>query len=118
MLPAYLGALAVTLAVEVPVYVVALTALADVGRARAVLVAVGVNVVTHPALWWGMRPLTARPSYPCLLAGAELAACAVEWALLVACTRGPGRARPAALLGAVAVAANAASMLAGLVLSG
>ncbi|HKD96343.1 MAG TPA: hypothetical protein VKB69_01960 [Micromonosporaceae bacterium] len=119
MLPAYLGAFALTLAVEVPVYVVALTALVGTGWARATVIAVGVNVVTHPALWWGLRPLAARPAYPALLAAAELVVCVVEWALLVVLTRRPGRTRAdLALLGAVAVAANAASTLAGLLRGG
>jgi hypothetical protein len=118
MLPAYLGAFALTLAVEVPVYVAVLTALAGLGRAPAALAAVGVNVVTHPALWWGLRPLAGRPSYPWLLCAAEVAACLVEWGLLVAWTRRPGGTRAGVgVLGAAAVAANAASLLAGLLLS-
>jgi len=119
MLPAYLGAFALTLAVEVPVYVVVLAALTGLGRAPAALAAVGVNVVTHPALWWGLRPFAARPAYPYLLCAAEAVVCLVEWGLLVAWTRRPGGTRAGmAVLGLAVVAANAASTLAGLLLSG
>lgn len=118
MLHGYLPAFAVTLLVEVPVYLAALTLAAGVRWRRAVLMAIGVNVVTHPLLWWTLRPLTASPAYPYLFLGAELTACLVEWALLVAWTRRPGRTPgDLAVLAAASVTANAASVLAGLLLA-
>jgi hypothetical protein len=117
MLPAYLGAFALTLAVEVPIYIVALTAGAGVRPSRAAVAAFGVNVITHPALWWSLRAWTAGPAYPWILPGAEVAVCVVEWLLLVWWTRTPERTRAdLLLLAAASVAANAASTLAGLLI--
>ncbi|WP_460494150.1 hypothetical protein [Dactylosporangium cerinum] len=45
-------ALLLTLAVEVPLYVLALTALRLATPARAALLGVAVNLLTHPVLWW------------------------------------------------------------------
>lgn len=53
-----LAALALTLAVEVPCYLAGLTALRLAGPVRAVLVAVGVNLLTHPVLWLVLAPRT------------------------------------------------------------
>ena len=50
------AALLVTLAVEVPLYVAALTALRLARPGRAALLAVGVNLLTHPVLWWYLTP--------------------------------------------------------------
>jgi hypothetical protein len=115
MLLSYARAFGVTLLVEVPVYVAILTGAARVRRGRAVLMAVGVNVATHPALWWSLRPLSGRAAYPQIVTGAEIAVCVVEWALLVWWTRNrtPG---DLLLLGAASVAANAASTLVGALL--
>ena len=120
MLPAYLGAFGLTLVVEVPVYVVGAHRRRRACRwARAVAVAVGVNVVTHPLLWWSLRPCSGRPGVPVAadrrgdrgVRGGVGAAGRVDAA--------PGRTRPTSrLLAAVSVAANAASTLAGLLIMG
>jgi hypothetical protein len=116
MVSTYLGALGLTLVVEVPLYVVALTTAAGVGWRRAVAMAVGVNAITHPIAWWSLRPFDARSSYPIVLIGVELVVCVVEWLLLVAWSR---RVRSdIALLAVVSVGANAASTLIGLLLAG
>lgn len=122
MLRSYLAAFALTLAVEVPIYAAGLAAI-GVGWVRAVWYGCVVNLVTHPPLWWTMRPLSVRPAYPGLLLGAELAVCAVEWALLVLLT---GRTSPRVSrrpdgvlsLAVLSLTANAASTLAGLLLAG
>ncbi|WP_412538037.1 hypothetical protein R8Z50_19470 [Longispora sp. K20-0274] len=108
MVGAYLIAVAMTLAIEVPLYVLALTRLRLAGPGRAALCAVGLNLVTHPVLWWSLA--LARPSGWLPLVVAEVAVCAVEAALLWLVVR-----RDAALVVAVSVLANAASLLAGLV---
>ena len=46
----YLLALALTLAVEVPIYVLALRVARLLPIRRAVVIAVGVNVATHPVV--------------------------------------------------------------------
>jgi hypothetical protein len=115
MLLRYLAAFGLTLAVEVPIYVVSLTQAADVRWRRALVAAIGVNVVTHPALWWGLRPFAHHHGYAGAAIAAELLVCVVEWLLLVAWTRRPGRTRVDLLvLAAASLAANAASVLAGL----
>lgn len=115
MLLSYARAFGVTLLVEVPIYVVILTTGAAVRRGRAVLMAIGVNVLTHPALWWSLQPVSGRAAYPQILTGAEIAVCVVEWALLVWWTRTRDRG-DLLLLGAASVAANAASTLVGMLL--
>jgi hypothetical protein len=115
MLPSYARAFALTLGVEVPVYIVVLSAGAGVRWPSAALLALGVNVATHPVTWFSLRRLTDRAVYPYAFLGAELAVCAAEWLLLV----GWSRRRPdLALLAAASVTANAASALAGLLLPG
>jgi len=103
----YLAALALTLAVEVPLYVAALVWTWRIPMRRAVLLGVAVNLATHPALWWGLHFLRGVPA----LLGAELAVCVVEWLLLYWRLR-----RDPALLAVVAFGANAASLAAGLLL--
>ncbi|MFC4998767.1 hypothetical protein ACFPIJ_13090 [Dactylosporangium cerinum] len=100
-------ALLLTLAVEVPLYVLALTALRLATPARAALLGVAVNLLTHPVLWWLLAP---RPSAGRLW-GAEAAVVVVEAAvLLLACRRDP------ALLLVTSLGANAVSVLMGLLL--
>jgi hypothetical protein len=121
MLPAYPGALALTLAVELPVYLAVLVGARLASWARALVAGVGVNLVTHPALWWGLRPAVARPAYPWIVVLAEVAVCAAEWALLVWWLPAPPPGRRRAdrtLLAAASVAANAASTLVGLLVGG
>lgn len=109
MSPAALQALALTLVVEVPVLVAFARAAGWAGWGRALVGAVGVNVVTHPVLYavsTGFRS-------PWQLVGAEVGVAAVETALLVAGWR--LRAREDAVTVALAVvAANAASTALGL----
>ncbi|MEV4411862.1 hypothetical protein [Catellatospora sp. NPDC049609] len=109
MLP-YPAALALTLAVELPVYAVALRRGWGVGRRRALLCALGVNLATHPLLWWLLGPWTALSAYPLIMVVAEVAVCGVEAALLAWWLR-----RRDLLLAVLAVAANAASVTAGLI---
>jgi hypothetical protein len=59
-------------------------------------------------LWWLLLPVTSHGSYGWLLLGAEAGACVVEWLLLAGWLR-----RRDPLLLAPSVAANAASVLAG-----
>jgi hypothetical protein len=100
-------ALLLTLAVEVPLYVLALTALRVATPRRALLLGVGVNLLTHPVLWWSLAP---TPSAAALW-GAEAAVVVVEAAALwLACRRDP------VLLLVASLGANAASLLIGLAL--
>lgn len=100
-------ALALTLAVEVPLYTAGLAALRLAGRRRAVLLGVLVNLLTHPALWWFLAP---RPSAGRLWA-AEAVVALVEAAALAAVLR-----RDPLLVLVLSVGANAASVAAGLLL--
>lgn len=111
----YPPALALTLAVEVPVYVAALTATAAPGVRRAAGAAVLVNVVTHPLLWWFLGRAAELPAatYRPVFAAAESAVCLVEGALVARLLRLRG-----AVPYAASVAANAASVLAGLLVLG
>ena len=98
-------ALLLTLAVEVPLYAVALRALRLASAGRAVLLAVAVNLLTHPVLWWFLAP---RPS-AARFWGAEAAVVVAEaGALLLACRRDP------VLLLVTSLGANALSVLIGL----
>lgn len=106
----YPAALALTLAVEIPVYAVALRWGWAASWRRAALCALGVNLATHPLLWWLLAPWTARSGYPLIVVVAEAVVCGAEAALLVWWLR-----RRDPLLAVLAVAANAASVLAGLI---
>ena len=109
MSPAALRALALTLAVEVPVLVAFARAAGWAGWGRALVGAVGVNVVTHPVL----HAVSTGFGSPWQLVGTEVAVAAVETALLVAGWR--VRPREDAMTVALAVvAANAASTAIGL----
>ncbi len=121
MLPAYLGALALTLGVELPVYAAVLAGARVASWRRALVAGVGVNLLTHPLLWWGLRPVAARAAYPWIVAVAEVAVCAAEWGLLVWWLPAPPTGRTRAdltLLAGASVAANAASTLVGLLVAG
>lgn len=111
----YPPALALTLVVEVPVYVAALTAAAAPDVRRTAVVAVLANLVTHPLLWWflGRAAGLPGPGYWPVFAAAESAVCLVEGALVARLLRLRG-----ALPYAVSAAANAASVLAGLIVLG
>jgi hypothetical protein len=99
--------LAITLGVEVPIYVVVLCFAQLLPGWRRLAAAVGVNLVTHPVVW---LVLSARPAW---FPGAEAGACLVEAGLLWLLVR-----RDGPLLLATSVAANTASVLAGIVLNG
>ena len=102
------AALLATLAVEVPLYTAALTALGLARPARAALLAAAVNLLTHPLLRWSLAP---GPG-PGRLGVAEALVWAAEaglsWLVL--------RRRPV-VLAVVSAGANAASVLAGLLIS-
>lgn len=100
-------ALLLTLVVEVPVYALALTALRLAAPARALLLGVAVNLLTHPLLWWFLAP---RPPAGRFW-GAELAVVLVEAAVLYATCR-----REPILMLVTSLGANALSLLIGLVL--
>jgi hypothetical protein len=103
----YAVALAITLAVEVPIYGVVLHLARLLPGWRGLGAAVGVNLATHPLLWLVLS------THPGWFIPAEAGVCLVEAALLwgLAGRRDPG------LLLAAAVAANTASILAGTLLS-
>ena len=101
---AYPLALAVTLAVEVPVYAVSLPVARLLSGGRAAALAVLVNLVTHPVLWYGLSR-----AGPAFLVPAEAAVVLVEAAGCWAFVR-----RDPVLLLLVSLVANTASVLAGL----
>jgi hypothetical protein len=115
--PRYLLALGLTLAVEVPVYAVALSLGWRMPVRRAIMAALAVNAATHPLLWWSLMPLTGHESYPMVLLFAELTVCLTEALLLAALIPGMRLRRPDPLLLALSIAANGASVLAGLICS-
>jgi hypothetical protein len=102
----YALALALTLLVEVPGYVVVFRFAGLLPGWRGWAAAVGVNLVTHPLVW---LMLSAHPGW---LVPAEVGACVVETLLLWAWVR-----RDLALLALAAVAVNSASVIAGILLA-
>lgn len=104
----YAAALALTVAVEVPLYVGGLVALRLSGALRAFVVAVGVNLLTHPLLW---LTLVDGASSVRVLA-AEACVCIIEGAVLRAVV-----GRDGALTLLLATGANAASFAVGLAVS-
>jgi len=81
----YPVALALTQLIEVPIYVVVLRRAGLLPTGRAVAVAVGVNLVTHPVVWAVL--VHAGDAYPLRFVLAETSAMLVEAALLVAVVR-------------------------------
>lgn|GEM_PF-1603605 len=108
----YPTALVLTLLVEVPVYTVALAAATPATVRRAAAAGAAVNLVTHPALWWFLHALHGAARAPAF-AVAEALVCLAEGALAARLLRLPGPVPYAA-----SAAANAASVLAGLLLLG
>lgn len=98
-------ALAVTLAVELPVYALALRAL-GLSLVRAAVAAVAVNLLTHPVVWLAISH--AEAAYWRAFVVAELAAWLVEAVAVYAWVRRDGR-----LIALTALVANAGSCLAG-----
>jgi hypothetical protein len=113
----YLRALLLTLAVEVPLYAVALRGMWRVRWPVAVALGAGVNLLTHPVLWSVLWRLRAWPAYPWMLLVLEVAAVAAEWSLLWTAL-GRARRRDPWLLATVVAGVNAASVLAGLLIDG
>ncbi|GAA1830712.1 hypothetical protein GCM10009682_56720 [Luedemannella flava] len=119
--PPYLTAFGLTLLVEVPLYVAALTGLFAVRWRAAVVVALVANILTHLALWSVLRLFTGQPWYLWLVLAAEAGVCWVEYQVVAG---GLARCRPArppadrlelALVATVVVGVNGASVLAGAV---
>ena len=106
----YLLALALTLAVEVPIYVLALRVARLLPIRRAVVIAVGVNAATHPVVWLVL--VHAGSAYWPLFGVVEVGAWLGEAALFLLWVR-----RDRALIGLTALVANTCSCLAGLLLS-
>ncbi|MEW1864971.1 hypothetical protein OG896_32010 [Streptomyces sp. NBC_00669] len=106
----YPSALALTMAVEVPVYVAAITTASPARYGRTAAVAVMVNLVTHPVLWWFLSRVPAGGYWPAFTV-AEGVVCLVEGALAAWWLRLRGPVPYAA-----SVAANAASVIAGMLL--
>ncbi|MCZ4121927.1 hypothetical protein [Streptomyces sp. H39-S7] len=107
----YVFALALTVLVEVPVYIAALTVAGRVRPTRAGVAALIVNGVTHPPLWWFLTHVPAA-GYWEYFAVAEAVVCLVEGVLLSRMLRLRGPVPYAA-----SVTANAASIIAGLLLA-
>lgn len=102
------GALLATVAIELPLWVAGLVALRLCGPARAVLLGIGVNLVTHPVVWRALEP---GPTIGLVLA-AEACVVVIEAAVVRLVT---GRGAGLALL--VSLGTNAASFAIGLVLA-
>lgn len=102
------GALLATVAIELPLWVAGLVALRLCGPTRAVLLGIGVNLVTHPLLWRALEP---TPSLGLVLA-AEACVVVIEAAVVRLVT---GRSAGLAVL--VSLGTNAASFAIGLVLA-
>ena len=100
-----LSAFGLTLLCELPWYVLGLAALKLARWWKALLLGAGVNVATHPLLWWFLRP------HPSLLrvTVAEVLAWTVEALLLLAFVR-----RSWWLLAVLSAGANATSFVIGL----
>lgn len=103
-----LAAFGLTVAVELPLYVLGLLALRLTGLVRAVLLGVGVNLLTHPVLWYLLAP---DPTLLRIIV-AEVAACLVEAAVIWLVVR-----RDALVLVVLSLGANAASFGVGLLVS-
>jgi hypothetical protein len=103
-----LAALGLTLAVELPWYGAGLVALRLARLPWALGLGVLVNAISHPLLWWALAP---HPSWA-RLAGAEIGVWLLEALLLWAAVR-----RNLGLLLVLSLAANASSLLIGLLLS-
>ena len=117
---AYPLALLITVLVEVPIVLAGLGVLgwAVFGSSRwwaRVLLAVAVNLITHPVLWWSLRRAYEHGADLAWLAVGELTVWVVETVLIMlGCRRSGLRDLGWAL--ALAGCANAASLAVGLIL--
>lgn len=103
-----LAALALTLVVELPWYVTGLVIVVGVRWWAALALGIVVNACTHPLLWWMLAP---HPTLPQTLL-AEVVVVVAEAALLAAAVR-----RDLGVLALLSVAANASSLLVGMLIS-
>jgi len=103
-----LTAFVVTVAVESLWYVGGLVGIVGLRWWSALLLAMGVNAVTHPVAWWVLAP---DPSLPAL-ALTELAVTLAEAVVLAVAVR-----RELGTLALLSVGANASSLLTGLLLN-
>ena len=101
-------ALAITLAIEVPIYTVVLRRVGLTTGWRAAALGVLVNLLTHPVVWLAINGTDSLARF----AIGEIVVAVVEAVALWLFVR-----RDGALLGLTAVVANASSVLAGLVLA-
>ena len=102
------AALGLTIAVELPLYVLGLGVLRLAGPLRAALLGIGVNLLTHPILWYVLSP---DPTAVRILV-AEMLACLVEAAVIWLVVR-----RDGPLLVVLALGVNAASFGVGLLIN-
>ncbi len=111
----YPAALGLTLAVEVPLWTGLIAWALEVPVRRAAVVAVVVNVVSHPLLWFVLVPVLDAATGPTVVGilAAEALVVLGEAILARILLR-----RDLGVLVLVSVAANAASFAVGLVLSG
>lgn len=103
-----LTAFVVTVAVESLWYVGGLVGIVGLRWWWALLLAIGVNAVTHPVAWWVLAP---DPTLPAL-ALTELAVTLAEAVVLAVAVR-----RELVTLALLSVGANASSLLTGLLLN-
>jgi hypothetical protein len=104
----YLAAFALTLAVEPPLYALALRRLHGVRPRRGYVEGLLANATSHPLTWLVLYPLLSG-GYPAFVAG-EAFAVAWEAALLRLAATTDGTRRDTAALVAVSLAANALSL--------
>lgn len=107
---AYLGAFALTCAVELPVYCALLVLFARIPAYGAVGLGLVVNVVTHPLLWLALG--VGQVPYVVAFGLGELAVCAIEWTVLAVSLRRRDVDRGS--LAAIVVVANGLSAATGL----
>jgi hypothetical protein len=113
----YPVALAVTLAVEVPVWTVLLRQVSRVGTRSAFVIGVGVNVISHPVFWFVLYPVLASGVGDwAALVLSESAVVAAETAMASRATRFIGERTPVTLFFGMAVSANLLSIAAGFLL--
>jgi len=102
-----------TLVIEVPIWAWLLERVLAVDRRRAIAVAIGVNAVSHPLLWFGLQPRLVDAT------GSDLLGILAAEAVVVMLEAGLARLvvrRDLGPLLAVSVLANLASVLVGVAL--
>jgi hypothetical protein len=113
MVTGYATALALTLAVEVLVYGLGLPRVGPVRREKAVAAGLVVNLASHPVAWFLLWPVLRWAVGPgAAFVAVEALVCVGEWGALA-------RWRPfdRAMLAALVLVANAASLLGGVLLA-